>query len=78
MRIGHERGLCDGLQPGHRRGDLVPRARLASGFEMSDGILEIGDAFGLQEVALVVEDLLGLLRQVARLPVDLPECVAER
>ena len=77
VRVGLQRGLCCGFQPGHRCGDVITGAALLHAFQMADGCFQLGDACRRQEIPLVVQELLGLFGQVARFPIAFPEYVAE-
>ena len=77
VRIGHQRGLCTGLQSSHRRGDVVSGPAAPHVLEVADGRFQIGDARRRQKIALMVQDLLGLFGQMARFSIAFPEYVAE-
>ena len=77
VRVGHQRGLCGGLQTRHRRGDVLTGSFVPHAFQMADGCFQLGDACRRQEIPLVVQELLGLFGQVARFPIAFPEYVAE-
>ena len=77
VRVGHQRRLRGGLKTGHGRRDVLAGPAASHGLEVPDGFLQLVDAGRRQEVALVVQDLLGLFGQVARLPIAFPEQVAE-
>jgi hypothetical protein len=44
---------------------------------VADGRFQLGDARRRQEIALMVQDLLGLFGQMARFSIAFPEYVAE-